>query len=93
MGDIDFDKDRKDSKFDEVLNRQEYKDLKGDLTHFVIILDLMNSQIFKSRIISTEFIIITSKLLEMMEGASFTGSEEFLNILLLTIECLSSVHK
>lgn len=93
VGDIDFDKDRKDSKFDDILDRQEYKELKGDLTHFIIILDLMNSQIFKSRIISTEFIIITSKLLEIMERASFTGSQEFLNTLLSIIECFSSVQK
>ena len=93
VGDIDFDKDRKDSKFDDILDRQEYKELKGDLTHFIIILDLMNSQIFKSRIISTEFIIITSKLLELMERASFTGSQEFLNTLLSIIECFSSVQK
>ena len=92
-GDIDFDKDRRASKFDDVLNRTDFKELAGDLTHFIIVLDLMNSQIFKSRIISTDFIVITSKLMELMEKATFTGCEEFLNTLLLIVECLSSVHK
>ena len=85
-GDIDFDKDRRASKFDDILKRTEFQTLNGDLTHFIIILDLMNSQIFKSRIISTEFIMITSKLLEQMDKATYTGCEEFMNILLLIIE-------
>lgn len=92
-GDIDFDKDRRASKFDDILKRTEFQTLNGDLTHFIIVLDLMNSQIFKSRIISTEFVVISSKLLELMEKATYTGCEEFMNILLLIIECLSGVHK
>jgi serine/threonine-protein kinase ULK4 len=92
-GDTDFDKDHRASKFDDILKRQEFQELSGDLTHIVIILDLMNSQIFKSRIISLEFISTLSKLLELTEGTNFTGSDEFLNVILLIIECLSSVHK
>ena len=70
-GDIDFDKDHKSSKFDEIVLRQEFKELTGDLTHIYIILDLMNSQIFKSRIVSMDFIMTISKLLELSEGAKF----------------------
>ena len=92
-GDIDFDKDHKSSKFDEIVLRQEFKELTGDLTHIYIILDLMNSQIFKSRIVSMDFIMTISKLLELSEGAKFMGTEEFLNIVLMIVECLSSVHK
>lgn len=92
-GEIDFDKDHKYSKFDELLKRQEFNELTGDLTHIAIILDLMNSQIFKSRIISLDYVNTISKLLELCEGITFTGSDEFLNVLLLIVECLSSVHK
>jgi len=92
-GDIDFDKDHRPSRFDDIIKRNEFKDLTGDLTHIGIVLDLMNSQIFRSRIISLEFIKIVSKLLETVDGATFTGVDEFLNSLLLIIECMSSVHK
>jgi hypothetical protein len=63
-GDIDFDHDHKYSKFDDIVKRPELKELNGDLTHVCIILDLMNSQIFKSRIISLDFIMTVSKMLE-----------------------------
>lgn len=92
-GDIDFDKDHKFSKFDELIIRQEFKDLNGDLTHISIILDLMNSQIFKTRIISLDFILTISKFLELTENAKFEGIEEFLDVVLKIVECLSSVHK
>lgn len=91
-GDIDIE-DHKSSKFDEIIQRAEFKELTGDLTHIYIILDLMNSQIFKSRIISLDFVMTISKVLELCEGASFQGTEEFLNIVLMIVECMSSVHK
>lgn len=83
-GDLDFDKDHKSSKFDDLIKRN--KELNGDLTYISIILDLMNSQIFKSRIISLDFIMTVSKMLELTEKADFTGVEEFLNIILLIVE-------
>lgn len=92
-GDIDFDKDHKPSRFDDIIKRPEFQELTGDITHIGIILDLMNSQIFKNRIISVEFIIIVSKLFEMIETAKLEGFEEFLNIVLLIVECMSSVQK
>lgn len=92
-GEVEFDKDHKFSKFDELITRQEFKDLSGDLTHISIILDLMNSQIFKSRIISLDFITNISAYLELTEKAKFEGVDEFLNMVLLIVECLSSVHK
>lgn len=51
-----------------LIKRTEYTKLKGDLTHIAIILDLMNSQLFKGRLISLDFILTTSKLLEMCEN-------------------------
>lgn len=71
----------------------EYTKLKGDLTHIAIILDLMNSQLFKGRLISLDFILTTSKLLEMCENQKFEGIEDFMHTLLMIVECLSSIRK
>ena len=76
-----------------LIKRTEYTKLKGDLTHIAIILDLMNSQLFKGRLISLDFILTTSKLLEMCENQKFEGIEDFMHTLLMIVECLSSIRK
>jgi len=84
------------SAFDELLTgvRQgNVQNIKGDLQHIGIILDLMNSQLFKSRLVSLDFILTVSKLLERCESGKFDELEEFLNALLMIIECLSSIRK
>lgn len=76
-----------------LVKRTEFTKLKGDLTHIGMISDLMNSQIFKGWIISLDFILTTSKLLEGCENAKFEGSDDFLQALLQIVECLSSIKK
>jgi serine/threonine-protein kinase ULK4 len=53
----------------------------------------MNSQLFKARLISLDFILTTSKLFEMCENQKFEGIEDFMHSLLMIVECLSSIRK
>lgn len=54
---------QRDSPFENLVDRKEFKTLTGDLQHIAIVNDLMNSQIFKSRLVSLDFILTVSKLL------------------------------
>ena len=61
--------------------------------HITIILDLMNSSIFKVRLVSMDFILTISKLIELSDNSKFEGHDDFMQIILMVVECLSSIRK
>jgi hypothetical protein len=81
------------SSFDKIINRSEFEQLQGKLVYVAIILDLLNAQIIKSRIVSYPFIRSIATLIDNCDIYSFAGAEEFLNALLLITEGLSSNQK
>jgi hypothetical protein len=81
------------TEFDKIISRTEFKVLKGNLTHIAIILDLINTNVLKSRIINTSFLKTISNFIENCEVDSFKGSEEFVNALLLIVESMSGNSK
>lgn len=81
------------SSFDKVINRSEFEQLSGNLIYVAIILDLLNAQAVKNRIVSYPFIRSIATLIDNCDIYSFQGAEEFLNALLLITESLSSNQK
>jgi hypothetical protein len=66
------------------------------MIYIAIILDLMQAQCVKARIVNYGFIRCIATLIDncqLQEGYTFAGAEEFLNALLLIVESISSNQK
>jgi hypothetical protein len=74
-----------------LVGRGEFESLKqsGNMLYIAIILDLMQAQCVKARIVNYGFVRSIATLIDnchLQDGYSFTGAEEFLNALLLIVE-------
>ncbi len=63
------------------------------MIYISIILDLLQAQNIKSRIVNYAFIRSIATLIDNCDIYTFQGAEEFLNALLLIVESMSSNQK
>ena len=80
------------SEFDRKINRSEFEHLQGNMVYVAIILDLLQSQHLKNRLVNYPFIRSIATLIDNSVDI-FPGAEEFLNALLLIVESISSSQK
>jgi hypothetical protein len=84
------------SEFDRrIMMRSDFENFRaGNLVYVGILLDLMQAQCVKMRIVTPGFIKALATLIDASsEGAQFGGGEEFTRALLLIVESISSNQK
>jgi hypothetical protein len=66
------------TEFDRKVNRPEFENLQGNLIYISIILDLLNANLIKQKMITVPFIRSVATLIDNCDVYSFNGAEEFL---------------
>ena len=76
-----------DPQMDRVLDqRNDFKNLQGNLRFVTLFLSLVTSSLMRSRLIYEVLLKQIGQILEQVEPHSFKGADEFINALLATLE-------
>ena len=67
---------------DQILVRPELRNLRGSLSHLVVVCDMLNTHIIRNKISNPQLIKTLSTWFESIDVNTFPTADEFINLLL-----------